>query len=397
MDDEARYQKFLTKQLQQNPQFSWQSLLGDVPEFQAMGVNTSEEVAAKVGRGIVGMLSDFNLEMRQLGGEAFGVDDGRYKMMAELGEMSEQKLISSKHGLNLVDGKLPAIAFLDHVRAGTIESHEKALDLAKKMFGEDTVKESNIAGALDASREAMGKVERNLKDPGFNFGKSRGVGNSMDLAQMQEFVQANPGVNSYREQLQNILDSEVTKPELDVPSDRSPSVPEAIDTRRRGGGPNPPPGGPPPSGGPGGPPPGGPRPDGPGGGPSGGGPKPPLDDGGGFWKNAKGKKAIAIGAGVALMSVAGYNMLKDDTLPTQGGVGQSTAKAASYEPPKTLKEFSETPRGYDVQVRTSGAVKAERVEGALQQYGSGNLSVTRQDNTKQLNSLFYRDQVESHI
>lgn len=384
--EEARYQSFLKKQLSDNPQFSWKNLLGDVPEFQAMGANTSEEIASKVGRGIVGMLSDFNLELRQLGGEAFGLEDGRYEAMARLGELSEQKLISSKHGLNLVDGKLPAMAFMDYVRSGTIEGHQKAMELADVMFGADVAKEANIASALDASREAMGRTERTMKDPGFNFGKSRGVGNSMDLNTMKQYIQENPGVNSFREQLQNILDGDALAAQQasgsttsQVPPEPPPTGPSSGGTKRPDM--SPPPESPPSGGG------------------GGGGPTPPKDGKSGFWKGAsKGKKALLVGGGVALLGVAGYNMVRDDSpLPTQGGVGSAKARPAPHAPSVSQAGPPESSRGYDVQVNTKGAVSAGRVENAMHQYQGGSLTVSRQDNTKQLNSLFYRDQVESHI
>ena len=370
MQEEARYQKFMEKQLSENPQFSWRNLLGEHPEFQAMGANTSDEIASKVGRGVVGMLSDFNLELRQLGGEAFGLEDQRYQTMARLGDLSEQKLISSKHGLNLVDGKLPALAFMDYVRGATVESHQKALSLAETMFGADVVKQENIAAALDASREAMGHVERTMKDPGFNFGKSRGVGNSMDLTDMRRFIGEDAGVNSFREQLQNIVidEPEPPKPGGPVPPSGGTTPPK---------GPTPPS---PPSGGPGG----------------GSPPKPPK---GNFWKNAsKGKRALMIGGGVALLGAAGYNMVRDDSpLPSHGGIGSATAQGSTYGSPSYGGGAPESSRGYSVDVRSRGAVSADRVENAMHGYQGGGLSVSRQDNTRELNSLFYRDQVESHI
>ncbi|MGF0347790.1 hypothetical protein ACQR3P_29540 [Rhodococcus sp. IEGM1300] len=404
--ENARYESFMNKVNSQTPGFDWRTAVGGDKEFAAMGANTSEEISAKIGKRLVGMTSNMNLQLRQLADQAFDAGSDQHQMMYTLGESIEQKLISSKHGLSSVDGKLPALAFMDLIKQNTVESHQRALDVANEFIGEDFVERTNLSSALDATRQAVGIAEVNLRNPAFQIGSSGGITADVSMSEIDEILSANPGGNSLHQQMHkamgeaNELYGTIGEAHTTSQWDDTFAEDQRRHRQTEGGsvdtGPSKGPydDGPPPSNPPDIPQSGPPEP--PGGGTSGGGPPPDVPN----WQNnlddmvnhvKRNKRAYLLG-GAAVGAMSMYNMLND------GPSGFNSP------PPKTsggtLASQYETSRGYQVIAQARGKMPTERIQGQVSAWtgqSGGNLNIEKKDNTKKLNPMFYRDQVEGYI
>lgn len=402
--ENARYDAFMQKVRTQEPGFDWRTILGDDVTFQQMGGNTDEEIAAKIGKRLVGMTSNLNLQMRQLADSAFEAGSEQQQLMYTLGETIEQKLISSKHGLNAVDGRLPAIAFMDALKQNTVESHQQAIDIATEFIGQDFVDKTNLSAALDATRQAVGIAEVNLRNPAFQIGSSGGVTADISMEELNDVIMGDPGSNSLHQQFHRGMDTaDALYGTIDQGSVSDPIQDEFIEEgrrRRRGGGPG---GGGPGGGGPNGPGPTGPPMD-PGGGGGGGydggsggyppappgPPDPPdvthtLDDMADHMK--RNKKAYLLGGAVAAGAALFSGMQGPNNFAPPAQKSSNQEYASQYE----------TSRGQQIIAQARGKMPTERIEGQVKAWTDGNMNVERKDNTKKLNPMFYRDQVEGYI
>ena len=383
-DSNAKYDAFMQKVMTAEPGFDWRTAVGGDAEFAAMGANTDEEIAAKIGKRLVGMTSNLNLQLRQLADQAYEQGSEQQQMMYTLGETIEQKLISSKHGLASVDGKIPALAFMDNIKQGTVESHQRALEIANEYIGPDFVEKTNLASALDATRQAVGIAEVNLRNPAFQIGSSGGITADISMAQVDDILAGEPGSNSMHQQMHRAMNHAEglygTLSGEEVADDWSRDQTVDLPPQDGGQGQNPPQVMDPdltPSSGGGGAPPSPPSPDGPN-------PSAMMDD---MLSHVKrNKRAYALG-GAAVGALSLYNMLNDEP-------------SGRYAPPPSQANYAsnyETSRGYKVVAQARGKLPTERVEGQVKAWTDGNLHVDRRDNTKRLDPRFYRDQVEGYI
>ncbi|MBA4293717.1 hypothetical protein C0431_12215, partial [bacterium] len=386
-ESSTRYNAFMEKVTKAEPGFDWRTIVGGDAEFEAMGANTDKEVAAKIGKRLVGMTSNLNLQMRQLADLAYEQGSDEQKLMYTLGETIEQKLISSKHGLESVDGKIPALAFMDNIKQGTVESHQRALDIAEIYIGPDFVEKTNLAAALDATRQAVSVAEVNLRDPGFQIGSSGGVTADLSISQIDVLLSSGPGSNSLHQQLHNAMGradelygtlskEDAVEALIEEPiavtdpiegrrhplESMAPEEPRLTPTTGGGGPPDVPPIVPPD----------GPNPSG------------MMED---MLSHVKrNKRAYALG-GAAVGALSLYNMLNDEPTGRQAPPPSNAGYASQYE----------TSRGYKVVAQARGKMPTERIEGQVQAWTNGNLTLEKRDNTKRLNPMFYRDQVEGYI
>lgn len=381
-ESNAKYDAFMQKVMTAEPGFDWRNAVGGDAEFQAMGANTDNEIAAKIGKRLVGMTSNLNLQLRQLADQAYEPGSQEQQMMYTLGETIEQKLISSKHGLSAVDGKIPALAFMDNIKQGTAESHQRALEIASEFIGPDFVERTNLASALDATRQAVGIAEVNLRNPAFQIGSSGGITADISMADVDDILSSDPGSNSMHQQMHRAMNhadglygtlsgedvaddwtrdrtvEDVPGGAVDVQQERPPVMEPDLTPSTGGGPPTPTPDGPNPSA--------------------------MMDD---MLSHVKrNKRAYAIG-GAAVGALSLYNMFNNEPSGRYAPPPSQSSHASEYE----------TSRGYKVVAQARGKLPTERIEGQVRAWTDGNLHVEKRDNTKRLDPRFYRDQVEGYI
>ena len=179
-------------------------LLGD-KVLDIRHANTSQEVVAKVWKGIVGRVSNLNYDIQQMAADMLErgmIDDKQYAQTMEFGKMLEQKIIDSKHGaegvasdiinkLNSGQWDIAGRLMREHY---TKVNKDTGLEELLQTADGRTVKmsEFDVGNAFEAARETVIKGTQfyktepgKLNVDGFDIGKSSGFsGTLQDFAEI---------------------------------------------------------------------------------------------------------------------------------------------------------------------------------------------------------------------
>src|SRR5699024_2262253 len=139
-------------------------------KFTAFKPNSQDEIAAKIGKRVIGQASNLNFSLRQVASEFLEHGSDDYIAVMDFGEEVEQKLISSKHGLVTAKGEAPAIDFLDSFNR---QEWDEVRDLHAKYFAGyfSAVLMEKAISAVDKSTKYMKQV---LDNQAYKAGTSTG-------------------------------------------------------------------------------------------------------------------------------------------------------------------------------------------------------------------------------
>lgn len=184
------------------------SLLGD-KILEVRGANTSQEVVAKVWKGIVGQVSNLNYDMQQLASDMLErgeIGQNEYAKTIKFGQLLEQKIIDSKHGAEGVSSQIiSSIKNGNWTQAETLmRQHYGAIDKAtgeaKKLSIHDkngaliktvNMSEFDADNAFDTARQVVLRATTHYQTEqgkinivGLDYGKSSGF-----LGTLEQFAE----------------------------------------------------------------------------------------------------------------------------------------------------------------------------------------------------------------
>ena len=187
--------------------FNAEYVLGDNDAFRPFNPNTQEEMAAKIGKRVVGSASNLNLYMRQVADQYLNHGSEERRAIYAMGQDLEQKLISSKHGLTVEEGRAPAIEMINSVYNNNFSEARK---IQQKYFKEDFNIEM-MEKAFSGLSKAYENLDQGLYNPSLKFGTSRGLNTDIGLKNIHNLIQGEAAMhesvqtNSTLRMLQNIL------------------------------------------------------------------------------------------------------------------------------------------------------------------------------------------------
>lgn len=367
--------------------------------FKPFPANTQDELAAKVGKRVIGMSSNLNLSMRQMAGEFLEHGSTGKEAIELFGEGMEQKLgISSKHGQLIAEGRAPGIEMIEAVYRN---DRQAAIRIDDEFFGNMFTDKYGMNEAFDAMAEVQDNLKNGLYNKSLRFGTSRGIDvekigqkNAVDMIHGSSKNMDVTLNNSFLNMVHKVLNVEqektYTDPEGNVHKKVTPYT--SVEEQAR-------------------------EPRGKGFAAAAGEYANDLSGGAneGFGKALqRGLENIAkdpvtkwgmIGGALALGGLAGYNILSHDEplAPPQEGANEYTPRAPQSALPP-LGSANQT-QSADISVSASGgsisqSQAAMMVNQGIQSSGMNspktNVTMDYRDNTAKLNRYWYRDKVEEH-
>jgi len=384
------------KQKQGSRKFGATDILENEKYFTAFNVNSQEELAAKIGKRVIGQASNLNLAMRQLADEYLSDNEELKQAMKKFGQDIEQKLISSKHGMTIAKGSAPA---LDFIYAISNHNWKEARQLHSLYFADDFDKET-----MEKTFRGLNLIKQyskeGLKNNILRFGTSYGLDTEkLGLQKIVDMIHGNlPNnenilSNSHLNLLRNMLDINVSKTYTDLEGNTYQRVTPYKSLEEKL--------------------------------------KEPRQQGFlGFFsemvhdlsgnmipsaeektKNIlqdiaknKGLKRGLIAGALALGGLAGYNILRhDEPLVPEQPRDQEYSYDDSNVPPIEEESYYQNA---DIQIKATGAghdpsqISQMVEEGMRQSYmraGPAHVIINHKDNTSRLNRFWYRDKIEENM
>lgn len=194
------------------------ALLGD-KILDIRQANTSQEVVAKVWKGIVGQVSNLNYDMQQLASDMLergDIDQVEYAKTIKFGQLLEQKIIDSKHGAEGVSSQIiSSIKNGDWTQAETLmRQHYTKVDKKTNQAEMLTIRdkdgkyiktvqmsEFDVDNAFDTARQVITRATANyetemgkLNIVGLDYGKSSGFRGTLEqfaeISRNSEYAQS---------------------------------------------------------------------------------------------------------------------------------------------------------------------------------------------------------------
>lgn len=375
-----------------------------------MDRNTAEEIAAKIGKNTIGMASNLNLQMQQVAKEYLAHDPESKEAMMRLGQTLEQKLISSKHGASIGDGKNPALEFINAIKGS---GHSKAARntaqyYAKEFFSELNI-EDDLAKTIEGLQVAYNRSTKGILNEGFKAGTSGGVNALEGLSKVHDIIRGHMDpadvttANSFLNMIRHMEDEmgyyEGERPkEYRLQEEMTPKPEEKVDMpeskltqgtrevkkfkeragekmKRFGEG--------------------------------------TKDRAKGFVEGMKKRPILAgglIAGGVALAGAGLYNVTNKDN-PLEDNQRSQNSPAHSMKPSKSalpeIDNHADVPQAVNVNISANGnhSINQSQVGGlvshSLNNSGvsssGANMHITQRDNSQNLNPIWYRDKVQENI
>lgn len=397
---EAAYQAMIEKESRAGRKFTAEYILGDATKFEAFDPNTQDELVAKVGKRVVGQASNLNLFMRQVADEYLDHASSERRAIHDFGQEIEQRLISSKHGLTVEQGRAPAIELINAIRNS---KWEEARALRARYFADDLTEEV-MEEAIRGLQMIEGNLRQGLSSPTLRFGTSFGVPSDVGLKKVRDFIYGTAPLdervttNTTLSLLQQMMEIDAAKRYIDLEGNEYTQVDpyESIYT------------------------------------------KPRLEDSGGIAsklgniaeditgvgyqeEGSKVKQFIetvsknktarwsAIGAGLALGALGAYNVFKyREPLEDPFEYGDDQYYNVNISEPYLdlgSNAFQESLNA-DIQIRATGGNFTEQelaymvnegIQGSGMNTGPSRVTINHIDNTQKLNRIWYRDKVQENI
>lgn len=378
-------------------------------EFDAgaiMEPNTQSEIASKIGKKTIGLASNLNLQLRHVAMEYFAHDQEMQDALFTLGQTVEQKLISSKHGVNIETGRAPAMELIQAIqKSGTsAKARVDAFNIANEFFSDMKGVHENLAKAMEGIQIAQQQSSAGINNIGYNAGTSGGISAREGLRKIYDVLRGNVDPadvttsNSFTNMLRHLENERKPYEESERPREYQPNqnvqaMKETQEQNLRQMG--------------------------------------KIKEGTRKAKATLREKAKAVGeivnntpnlrkgliaGGIALGGIGLYNIAsKDNPIPEMNKQSQDSPV---YDAPVAKPSRSPLPSisqddGYggsqavnvNISAQGSNSINKAQVGGmvsnSLNQSGvsstGANMHITQRDNTQNLNQIWYRDKVQENI
>ncbi len=166
------YEEQMTKDSRAGRRFTPEYVLDGESKFEAFTPNSQDEMAAKIGKRVVGSSSNLNLYLRQISDEFLDHSSEERLAIHQLGEDIEQKLISSKHGLTVEKGRAPAIELINSIKNS---NWSEAREIQQLYFQDDFDPE-----IMEKAFSGISEAKRNLKDGLYSQSLRPGTSHGVD-------------------------------------------------------------------------------------------------------------------------------------------------------------------------------------------------------------------------
>ncbi|MBO3794276.1 hypothetical protein [Bacillus subtilis] len=367
--------------------------------------NSDEQMASKIGKMTIGRASNLNLYLRQIADAHFLHDQQMNDKIKRFGQGLEQKLIDAKHG-----AKPAGLEMIDAIYAG---KWDKAMEIDNEYFKKDPAdsvgmfqKDFHLQAVAQELPPVLAQTENGLRTQGFKFGTSTGLdyneNSKYGIQHLVDLMHGNAELSQYggdnkalgmwhkylREDLNEALsiDEQRTAPPIERLSETP--IQERIDKSKSlfnkaknlasdaiGGG---------------------------------------ISDLGSktndlleSFKNMKGKNKLLLGGALAVAGIAGYNILNTEN-PVMH-YNQENQEMKSKKDPAVAIQMPEedySTQNASISIKASGKnFDKDQVSQAVSQSmqetrmnaGPTRITINHQDNTQQLNRIWYRDKVRENV
>ncbi|MCD7910952.1 hypothetical protein KC480_05355 [Bacillus velezensis] len=364
--------------------------------------NSDEQMASKIGKMTIGRASNLNLFLRQIADAHFLHDQQMNNQIKRFGQGLEQKLIDAKHG-----AKPAGLEMIDAIYAG---KWDKAMELDNEYFKKDPndsvgmfQKDFHMQSVAQELPPVLAHTENGLRTQGFKFGTSTGLdynGNSkygvqdlVDLmhgnADIGQYGGDNKALGMWHKYLREDLKEELSIDQYHKvsPIERLSETPlqDKIDQSKGilnkarniasdaiGGG---------------------------------------ISDLGGktreLWeslRNMSGKNKLLLGGALAVAGIAGYNVLNTENPVTHYNEEPKSKKLPASKIQTPDETYASQNASISIQASGRNFDKdqvSQAVSQSMQQTGMNagptRITINHQDNTQQLNRIWYRDKVRENV
>ncbi|MGG1453548.1 hypothetical protein ABE325_21810 [Bacillus licheniformis] len=367
--------------------------------------NSDEQMASKIGKMTIGRASNLNLYLRQIADAHFLHDQQMNEQIKRFGQGLEQKLIDAKHG-----AKPAGLEMIDAIYAGKWDT---AMEIDNEYFKKDPKdsvgmfqKEYHMQAVAQELPPVLAQTENGLRTQGFKFGTSTGLdyneNSKHGIQHLVDLMHGNADPGQYggdnkalgmwhkylREDLSETLP--IDEHRAASPIERLSETPlqERIEKSKGlfnkarnlasdaiGGG---------------------------------------ISDIGSktsdLWesiKNISGKNKLLLGGALAVAGIAGYNILNTDNPVmhyNQEGEGDKSKRAPTPSVQMPEEDFSN--QNASISIKASGRnfdkdqvsqAVSQSMQDARMNAGPTRITINHQDNTQQLNRIWYRDKVRENV
>lgn len=372
-----------------------------------MDRNTAEEIAAKIGKQTIGIASNLNLQMRQIAQDHLQGHSDLQEAMFRVGQILEQKLISSKHGVTVSSGKSPAMEFINLIkRSGNDDNARKETLRYADTYFKDLKLGDDLEKTLEGIRRVQKFTSEGINSAAMRAGTSRGINSRKGLqyiydnivgnVQEEDLVTSNAHLNILRhietnaegghlegksapreynltdEHIKEAHDEVVKMQESSLKTNTREKKKTFRETTKEFTG--------------------------------------KVDD---FLEKTPMAKKGLIGGGLALGGIGLYNVFNEDNpIPEMNQQAQQSPERENYHarPSKSALppiDNSNDSQAVNVRVSTNGAHNINKgqvggmISNSLNNSGvsssGANMHITQRDNSSRLNSIWYRDKVQENI
>ncbi|MCY8466560.1 hypothetical protein [Bacillus atrophaeus] len=367
--------------------------------------NSDEQMASKIGKMTIGRASNLNLFLRQVADAHFLHDQQMNDQIKRFGQGLEQKLIDAKHG-----AKPAGLEMIDAIYAG---KWDKAMEIDNEYFKKDPKdpvgmfqKDFHMQAVAQELPPVLAQTENGLRTQGFKFGTSTGldynekskygIQHLVDLmhgnADLSQYGGDNKALGMWHKYLREDLNENlpIDDHRTTSPIERLSETPiqERIDRSKGlfkkarnlasdaiGGG---------------------------------------ISDLGSktsdLWESLKsmgGKNKLLLGGALAVAGIAGYNILNTDNPVMHYNKENEEQKSKKTPTPAIqMPEEDYSTQNASISIKASGRnfdkdqvsqAVSQSMQEARMSAGPTRITINHQDNTQQLNRIWYRDKVRENV
>lgn len=355
-------------------------------------INTSEEIASKIGKMTIGRASNLNLFLRQVADQHYQHNSVVNNQIKEFGRGLEQKLIDSKHG-----AKPAGLEMIGAIYDGN-------WDLAKSIdtdyFDSKFTKDFFLNEMSEELPMVLSDMKKGLRTDAFKFGTSTGLNSEMGIQKLleimhgnlpnDEIVTSNSGLGMlYKHQNIEVSNpsyeervpiSEIKRTPLQERGQQAESFVNKVRNATNEG--------------------------------ISGAVSKASEKATGILdaiKNMSPKKAMLMGGALALGGITSYNILSSDKPVmhyNESDDNESSSRKKEPVPAMSMPNESYSSQNAMINIQASGSnfdkdqmshMVAQSMQNTGMNAGPTRITVNHNDNTQKLNRIWYRDKVQQNV